>query len=154
MNVQEFINHHPGWFAAIFPIYFLTLWLMVAAVISVLGGWHGLAKTFRARHPFSGPSWGGQSGKMRLLANYNNCLRIGASPDGFYLTTFILFRFMHPPLLVPWSEIKIRRTEAWPFGESATLTLGHEQAIPFRIRGKLADRLRSAAGSSWPVEEV
>src|SRR6266567_3532600 len=26
-----------------------------------------------------------------------------------------LFRFMHPPLLVPWSEIKVRRNKGWIF---------------------------------------
>jgi hypothetical protein len=154
MNVQDFIDHHPGWFAPIFPIYFVSLWLIVATVISLLGGWYALAKSFRATHPFSGPSWGWQSGRMRLLANYNHCLRLGASAGGLYLATLFLFRFMHPPLLLPWSEIKVRRTKSWLFGEYVTFTLGHEQAIPLRIRGRVADKLRPAAGVDWPIEEM
>ena len=100
MNVQDFTGRHPGWFLAIFPIYFVTLWLVVATIISRLGGWYALAKTFRAQSPFSGRSWGSQSGRMGSFASYRSCLRIGASPEGLYVATLILFRFMHPLLLI------------------------------------------------------
>jgi len=32
--------------------------------------------------------------------------------------------------------------------------MGHELAIPLRIRGKLAAKLRESAGSYWPAEDV
>ena len=64
-----------------------------------------------------------------------------------------LFRFMHPPLLVPWREIKVRRSNDWVF-EYVTFTMGHELAIPLRIRGSLAAKLRESAGKGWPVEET
>ena len=50
---------------------------------------------------------------MRWLAHYNNVLTLGASQRGLYLASMFLFRFMHPPLLVPWSEIKVRRSKGW-----------------------------------------
>lgn len=64
-----------------------------------------------------------------------------------------LFRFMHPPLLVPWSEIKVRKSKGW-FFEYVTFTIGQELAIPLRIRGKLAAKLRESAGNCWPIEET
>jgi len=57
-----------------------------------------------------------------------------------------LFRFMHPPLLVPWSEIRARSKKGWVF-EDVIFTMGHELAIPLRIRGKLAAKLRESAGN-------
>ena len=48
---------------------------------------------------------------MRWLANYNNVLTLGASQEGLYLAAMPFFRFMHPPLLVPWSNIKVRRSK-------------------------------------------
>jgi hypothetical protein len=63
------------------------------------------------------------------------------------------FRFMHPPLLIPWSEIKVQRSKGWVF-EYLILTMGHELAIPLRIRAKLGAKLRESAGSCWPVEET
>jgi hypothetical protein len=46
---------------------------------------------------------------MRWIAGYGNCLTVGASPDGFYLAISPLFRFRHPPLLIPWTEVEITR---------------------------------------------
>jgi hypothetical protein len=152
-NFQRFIDHHPAAFAAIFPVYFVTLWLLIGAIISYTGGWHSLSKIYRTQVPFSGAKWRGQSGQMRRLTNYNRVLTLGASQEGLYLACMFLFRFMHPPLLIPWSEIKVRRTKGWVF-EYVIFTLGHELAIPLQIRLKLAERLRNEAGNSWPVEEV
>ena len=153
MNLQHWIDQHPSAFAAIFPIYFLCLWLLVGAILSLIGGWFSLAKVYRARVPFNGTKWRGQSGQMRWLTNYNRVLTLGASQEGLYLACMFLFRFLHPPLLIPWSEIKVRRKKGWVF-EYAIFTLGHELGIPLRIRAKLAERLRNEAGNCWPVEET
>lgn len=153
MNLQHWIDQHPSVFAAIFPIYFLCLWFLVAATISFVGGWFSLAKLYRTRVPFNEAKWRMQSGRMRWLANYNNVLTLGVSPQGLYLASMFLFRFMHPPLLVPWSEIKVRRKNGWAF-ETVIFTLGHELAIPLRIREKLASKLRESAGNDWPIEEM
>jgi small-conductance mechanosensitive channel len=153
MNLQRLIDQHPSVFAAIFPIYFLCLWLLVGATISVIGGWFSLAKVYRTRVAFNGAKWRMQSGQMRWLANYNNVLTLGVSQQGLYLASMFLFRFMHPPLLVPWSEIKVLRSKGWVF-EYVIFTMGHELAIPLRIREKLAAKLRESAGNYWPVEET
>jgi hypothetical protein len=93
------------------------------------------------------------------LQHYNNALTLGVSSEGLYLASIFLFRSMHPlrsmrsPLLVPWSGIRVRREKGWVF-ECVTFAMGHELAIPLRIRGKLAATLWESAGSHWRVEEV
>jgi hypothetical protein len=104
MNLQHWIDQHPFWFAAIFTIYFLCLWCVLAATISVIGDWFALTKVYRTRAAFNGEKWKMQSGRMRWLANYNNVLTIGIGTQGLYLASMFLFRFMHPPLLIPWSD--------------------------------------------------
>jgi hypothetical protein len=153
MNLQYWINQHPSVFALIFPIYFLFLWLLVGAVVSFVGGWFSLAKVYRTEVAFDGTKWRMRSGQMRWLANYNNVLTIGVNQQGLYLASMFLLRFMHPPLLVPWSEIKVRRSKGWVF-EYVIFTMGHDLAIPLRIRANLAAKLRESAGNSWPVEET
>jgi hypothetical protein len=153
MNLQHWIDQHPTVFAVIFPIYFFCLWCLVAAIVSHVGGWFSLAKLYRTRVPFNGAKWRMQSGRMRGLTNYNNVLTLGVSPEGLYLATMFFFRFMHPPLLIPWSEIKVGRKKGWVF-EYVIFTMGYELAIPLQIRAKLARKLRESAGSYWPVEEV
>jgi hypothetical protein len=153
MNLQHFIDQHPSVFAVIFPLYFLILWLLVGSIVSFIGGWFSLAKLYRTRVAFHGAKWRMRSGQMRWLTNYNKVLTIGASPQGLYLASMFLFRFMHPPLLVPWSEIKVRRKKGWVF-EYVIFTMGHELAIPLRIRAQLAEMLQWAAKDDWPVEEI
>jgi hypothetical protein len=153
MNLQHWIDQHPSLFAAIFPVYFVTLWLLVGATISFVGGWWSLAKVYRTEVPFDGTKWRMQSGQMRWLANYNNVLTLGVGKQGLYLASMFLFRFMHPPLLVPWSEIKVRRNTGWVF-DYVTFTMGRELAIPLRIRKKLAAKLQESAKNCWPVEET
>lgn len=147
------MNQHPSVFLLILPIYLFTLWLLVGAIISFVGGWFSLAKVYRTEVPFHGAKWSMQSGQMRWLANYNNALTVGVNPQGLYLASMFFIRFMHPPLLIPWGEIKVQRRKGWIF-ESVIFTLGHESAIPLRIRGRLAATLRKAAGDYWPVEET
>jgi hypothetical protein len=153
MNLQRLIDQHPSIFAAIFPIYFFCLWCLVAAIVSYVGGWFSLAKVYRTRAPFNGAKWRMQSGQMRWLANYNGVLTLGVSQQGLYLASMFLFRFMHPPLLVPWSEIEVRRKKGWLF-EYVIFTMGHELAIPLRIRATLAAKLKESAGNCWPIEET
>ncbi len=150
---QRFIDQHPGLFVSIFPIYFLALWCLVATVISFVGGWHTLAGLYRARVPFSGTKRRMQSGQMRWLTNYNSVLTLGANPEGLYLASMFLFRFMHPPLFIPWNQIRVRRSKGWIF-EYVIFTLGSEAGIPLRLRAGVADDLRRDAGGAWPVEEV
>ena len=91
--------------------------------------------------PFTGEKWRMRSGQMRGWTNYNTVLPIGISQEGLYLATLFLFRFMHPPLLVPWSEITVQKSDGWLF-KYVTFTIGHELAVPLRIRGSLAVKLR------------
>jgi hypothetical protein len=152
MNAQEFLNSHPGWSAVIFSAYFVALWCFVATIISFVGGWFQLSRKFKLVRPFDGVSEGLRSGQMRWLAHYGNCLRLGANGDGLYLSVLFLFRFMHPPLLVPWSEIKVRRKKRWIFGEYVTFTMGSDLQIPLRISGTSASMLQDSAGIHWPRE--
>lgn len=151
MSTQYFMTHY---FPVAFPIFFVCLWILICGVISRVGGWALLSKFFRAQLPFTGTRWRLQSGQMRYMVGYNNCLDIGADRESLYLAVFPILRFMHPPLLVPWHQIKVRRGKRWPWGESVTFTLGYEAAIPLKISGTLAARLRDAAGGSWPIEET
>ena len=153
MNLQQLIHQHPSVLAAMSPLYLLCLWMLVSAIVSLIGGWFSLARVYRTRVPFNGAKWRMQSGQMRYIVGYNNALTIGASPQGLYLASVFLFRFMHPPLLVPWSDVKVRKKKGWVF-EYVIFTMGRELAIPLRIRGRLGANLQEAAGKCWPVEET
>jgi len=150
MTFQRFVAQHPALYAI---ISFVTLWLVVSAMVSYMSGWFALSRFYRTRAPFDGAKWRWQSAHMRWLTHYNNVLTLGATQESLYLAVMPLFRFMHPPLLVPWNEIRVRRSKGW-FLEYVTFTMGRELAVPLRIRAKLAGRLRDVARSRWPPEET
>jgi hypothetical protein len=137
----------------IIPCCALALWLFGCAVISHISGWTTLAKRFRLRVPFVGERWTVQSGYMRSNCGYGNCLTVGSNHHGLYLAMMLLFRFKHPPLLIPWDEITVSR-QKFVFFRFVRFGLGRELDIPLCLRAKLADKLRKAAGDHWPIEPI
>jgi hypothetical protein len=145
--MQPWIDTHPLLFGL---LDFSFLYITVSIVISYVRGWASLSKRFRFRGQFSGNRWRWQSGHMRWIAAYGNCLTVGANINGLYLATSPLFRLAHPPLLIPWNEVahSKRRMLFFPM---VRFELGREIAIPFWVRETLAERLKNDAGKAWPV---
>jgi hypothetical protein len=151
--MQAWITQHRAVLWLIIPGYPIALFLGVAAIISYIGGWSALAKQFRLQSPFNGVRWTMQSGHMRGIAGYNHCLTVGCNPEGLYMAMTPMFRFRHPPLLVPWHEINVSRRKII-FWDYVRFGLGRELNIPFFVRPKLAQNLRLVAGDHWPTELV
>jgi len=48
----------------------------------------------------------GSIGWRLFPVNYGNCLFVTVSQDGFALAIFLLIRFMHPRVVIPWSAVE------------------------------------------------
>lgn len=107
--MHDFGNNHPLISALGFVFYFVCLWCAVGFLLAFLGGWRTLAKRFRCTSPFSGSTWGAQSGFMRWMVGYGRCLAVGADATGLFLRTMLLFQAGHPALFVPWDEVSIQK---------------------------------------------
>src|SRR5450432_817359 len=138
----------------LFVLFFVTVWCAALIAVSRVSGWALLATRFRTDSPFPGQTWTWQSARLRWGCNYNNCITLGSDPSGLYLSMMFLFSMGSPPLLIPWSEVTIWRRRQILFFRFVELRLGREQQVPLVIREKLADSLRSAAGTRWPIEPV
>jgi len=97
----------PGteWF---FPA-IVVLWLAFSGFLSLLGGWHELAERFSDGKTLAGERFRFRSGAIgwKLFpVNYGNCLFVTVGRDGFALSIFLLIRFMHPTLVIPWSAVE------------------------------------------------
>jgi hypothetical protein len=151
--MQNWLDQHQSALWFIFPAYFVALWLFVCAIISLISGWTTLARRFQSTVPFVGKKWTCQSGQMRLFSGYHNCLTVGCNREGLYLATMLMFRFRHPPLLVPWTEIAISEKKIL-FFRFVRFDLGHELEIPLFLRLKLAQNLKREAGDQWPMQAI
>lgn len=95
-----------------FPIFFAFLWAVVLKVISVFGGWAGVAEQYPASARPEGVTYSMRSLRLGLLGRYNNCITATLSRGGIYLIPFGPFRLGHPPILIPWScveDVEVRR---------------------------------------------
>jgi hypothetical protein len=144
--MNDWINQN---FPIVFPIFFVSMWVLVGYWVALVGGWRLLAKRFRLQGTFTGQRWTMQSARMRWLTQYNNVLTVGADTSGLFMVPFVLFRAWHPPLFVPWSEITGIRETRLLFIKFVEMRIGRVEEIPFRIRASLAAKIQAAAGSEW-----
>ncbi|HEX6041387.1 hypothetical protein [Longimicrobium sp.] len=101
----------PLWFIPLFPLLFAGMWLGICALLASIGGWHGLGARFReppnAPRPTARAFW---TTSLRMSAglpvDYRSCVILRLGDAGIHLRTWILFRFLHPPLLIPWAEVE------------------------------------------------
>jgi hypothetical protein len=89
----------------------LLFWFLGAQ----LSGWAELARYYRSEVPFEGERWRFRSCRTRWLAHYSGCVTLGVNADGLYLGLFSFFRIGHPPLFVPWHEVRLKlaKTIVW-----------------------------------------
>ena len=95
-----------GWLI-VFPL----MWLGITGLLSVLGGWRELASSYdagpalRDGRPIGRWVTGGMQ-RALFPVSYRNCLNVSLYADGFGLSVPRVFRFMHPPLFIPWTAVR------------------------------------------------
>ncbi len=86
------------------PLFFIAFWIFVIFLISRFG-WARLAGKYR----FDGQFFGNRIGLISATINwaeYNNALILHVNEKGMLIKPLKIFAFFHPPLLIPWREIK------------------------------------------------
>jgi hypothetical protein len=94
----------PRWFLPLFVV----MWFGMTGLFSYIGGWASLASKFASALPSRGERFrfaSGSIGRRFRTVSYGNCLFVNVSPEGLGLSMFFPFRFMSPPLFIPWSDI-------------------------------------------------
>jgi hypothetical protein len=90
------------------------------------------------------------------MANYNNCVTIGANFQGIHLSVLFLFRVGHPPIFIPWEDVTVKpRPRRWL--PAVELNFRQRPHVPLIISRRLSERLQAASGRSpaydgaaWP----
>jgi hypothetical protein len=94
------------------PLAFVVIWILTTGFIATLGGWHSLADRYAAPDGFAvapDQRFRFRSIFLRRLpwfpARYRGCVTVSLTPAGLHLAVLVVFRFRHPPLLIPWTAI-------------------------------------------------
>ncbi|MES2460155.1 MAG: hypothetical protein V4671_06205 [Armatimonadota bacterium] len=128
-----------------FITFFVILWLLISWFLAQSGGWAALARQFPASNHVTVPPPVSplQAGEMNGC-RYKGCLNIGVTPQGMFLSILFLFRFGHPPLLIPWSCLSPFHAEKalWMTVYTTTIT-GAGRDVRFTLYNKgLVDQLQ------------
>ena len=122
-------------------LFMAAMWVAGTFILSRYDGWYKLQQRFTTTPLPNIETLNMKSAKMEWI-RFRNTLSISERPDGLYLRPMPLFRFGHPPLLIPWREIK-RRHEDGLFLRYVVLTLGSKERVELKITEGLAQELKA-----------
>lgn len=143
--MNEVVEQYPATLLVLMPMAWIALMFAVAAI----GHWSRLAAVYHARAPFAGHIWRAQSAQFGWC-NYGHSLIVGAGSRGLRLAVLFPFRPGHPPLQVPWEDLSVAEVKSW-FSPPIELRFRRVPGARVRISRELAEKLRNAAGASWPT---
>jgi hypothetical protein len=104
------------------PLAFVGFWMGVCWLLALVGGWRGLARRYRV-HGEAKPTTQSTSAMLGVVS-YNGVLQVGASDTGLELRVMSLFRAGHPPLRIPWTDVRDEGEQSGLFGTQTKLRLG------------------------------
>ena len=102
---------------------FLAFFCGICGLLSLAGGWHGLSKIYPDTKSSGNRSSRWQSISIGGVSYGRGSVNVGISATGVHLKTLWTFRFLHPPILIPWSEIKLITMKTWLFYTRYQVTL-------------------------------
>jgi hypothetical protein len=129
-----------------FPLF----WVFLMYLASTLGGWGALAAQYTAPNlegdvPLA--QWRWQTMGMRW-ANYNGVATITLYEEGIHFAVPLLFRPGHPPFLLPWEEMQLRRKKML-FQKYVQVRGERAPSIVVELPQALADKIETAVGKRW-----
>jgi hypothetical protein len=123
------------------------VWMLVLAIYS--GNWQELAKIYKAKSPPTDHLWKFRDlwllHPYRFPTMFSMAIHVGASSEGLSLSPFILFRFRHPSLLIPWNDITPQARKVFVFNY-VRLEIKHVPRVKILLGPRLwQDILRTEA---------
>ena len=94
-------------FLFLFPPLFVATWFLSLHFIAAVGGWRELARVYAATGPIAAVAeWRNRGARLGFATKYNGCVNIAVSSMGMQLSLWRILRIGHPPLFIPWSDIR------------------------------------------------
>lgn len=115
---------------------FVGMWCLVLFLIALVGGWRGLAARYGVPALPEGSAFQFQSGRFGWLSNYNNVLTVVVTPEGVGFQPFVLFRFAHPALFVPFAAVSSAESTRLLFTRAAVIRVGAQRIVVYGRAGE------------------
>lgn len=122
-------------FLIVFPIF----WCAIVFLVGLIGGWQNLAGQYSTHLTYNTSisdavaRFSGESMEIGFMGNYRSTTNIALFVDGILLSQGFLFKFGHPPMFIPKSEIQGMKWQKHFFRDCLFLTL---PSTTIRIYGR------------------
>jgi hypothetical protein len=135
-----------------FVPFLAALWLGVLHLLAGLGGWRRLASRYAAGTTPAGERFAFRSAFLGGVS-YGACLRFTAGPGGLGLAVLTPFRPGHPPLFVPWPDLRAE-SERVLLVQRVRLTFAKAPGVTLRVSRRLARELARASRGALAIPEA
>jgi hypothetical protein len=119
------VIENPQWVMPVFAVF----WLVITGLLSILGGWHTLSKQFQTSTSIDGQRFRFASGSFGRfpfpVTAYGNCLFVTVADTGFRIAILFPFRFLSPPIFVPWEAVDAVESKSFLFFKYCVIRLRH-----------------------------
>jgi len=130
------------------PVLVVGLIILIVGLSSRISGWALLAEAYPSLEPVEGRKrWFASLGLRRwafLPANYGGVVVLTFSPEGLRLSLLFPFRFMHPPLFIPWREFARTEVSTVLLIKQRSFWFG-QTGVRMDVKAKLGDEIVAAA---------
>jgi hypothetical protein len=117
---------------------FVVIWCVTLSLVARFSGWGKLAELYPAAEPPAGRVFRWQAGRIGW-SDYNGCLTITVGPAGLGLAVLGLFRPGHPPLLIPWSSLRVVQVHTGWLVRGVTVAVDDPPVTKMRLPAKVFD---------------
>lgn len=144
MEFQLWLLNNP----LISGIFFILMWFKVVIGFSKITDWDKLALKYRTSDRPDNKLMRAVQIHWSSSMMAGNIYTLEATSKGMYLGVLFLFRPGHPPLHIPWSDIKtttVRRT----FRNRVQMSFGSGVSKPFEISESVAKKLKADSNGQF-----
>jgi len=122
-------------FFIIFPLF----WCAALLFNSYLGGWRGLATRYRSTEAPKGQFFSGVECQLGFVS-FRSALECTVGEGGLFLQPAYLFRYAHPLLFIPWTELHDIRRGAILWHSVVRADIGVPRLARIRLSARVFDQ--------------
>jgi len=128
----------------VFIPFFILLWVGVAGLMSLMGGWRTLAKANPMPPTLTetGEVYSFQSLRLGYFVNYNSSVKVTVYMRGMMIVPILIFRFFHKPIFIEYGSMRDIAYGRFIF-QYMTFTLGEKKIM---LMGRCVLKIKERIG--------